>query len=545
MKIINRFVKNKKNGKVYYVSNESRNKARCYVKGADGEIDYEKASYFFTKDLLVLKPYRINLSDAKKIVSFDCKISDIAPEDNYKYNYVFHDKINSELDLLYKALTNFIKGVSCEDYFEWYEIITDSFGIDDGRKKSKCEYSYDTVFSFVNSELWDIFCYAEESEGIINQKMFYNAYETIKWYLDNKPSFKEPCRCTGYIEHLISIYNEDTINNAPLKEQKFYKKCIEYLVNKNNEKALRTKGYAMYCNSKIYPTNWKECTKIFLKLYKLYGNPYYANTLGYIYYYGRNTNFKPDYEKAFKYFSIGASAGIFESMYKIGDMFKHGYAVTKNNDIAYKLYSMIEKESALSFIEGGYSGSKYADITLRLGDAYETGRGVEADNKTAYYYYLLSLFALETRRKEHNFGDDKVYNGIKESIRRVKHTVEHMPYISTLDNSLSFNNFIYNDILPLEASFVKENKRYVLTINTLDKSPFIVSVPEFDYSSFMKKVVLKTSNNSKMHVVNKKKTFAFNRISEEDDSFIFLLNNVEVACLETDYIRFDKPKKKK
>lgn len=153
--------------------------------------------------------------------------------------------------------------------------------------------------------------------------------------------------------------------------------------------------------------------------------------------------------------------------------------------------------------------------------------------------------ALEMRRKEHNFGDDKVYNGIKESIKRVKHTVEHTPYISTLDNSLSFNNFIYNDRLPLEASFVKKNKRYVLTINTLDESPFIVSVPEFDYSSFMKKVVLKTSNNSKMYLANKKKSFKFNEISDEGDGFAFLLNNVEAAYIKTDYIKFDKPKKKK
>ena len=68
--------------------------------------------------------------------------------------------------------------------------------------------------------------------------------------------------------------------------------------------------------------------------------------LGYIYFYGR-TN-KPDYKKAFLFFSKAACLGNPNGMFKIGDMYKNGKFVDKNFDISFywykKAFTQIEND---------------------------------------------------------------------------------------------------------------------------------------------------------------------------------------------------------
>ena len=55
--------------------------------------------------------------------------------------------------------------------------------------------------------------------------------------------------------------------------------------------------------------------------------------IGYIYYYGRCWDGQPQYDEAFRYFSVGAAGGIYESRYKLADMFAKGYGVVQNKNI--------------------------------------------------------------------------------------------------------------------------------------------------------------------------------------------------------------------
>jgi TPR repeat protein len=66
-----------------------------------------------------------------------------------------------------------------------------------------------------------------------------------------------------------------------------------------------------------------------IRLFELTDNPQYANTLGYIYYYGRCNNGVPEYDQAFYYFSYAAANGLYEGMYKLADLFWHGYGCKK------------------------------------------------------------------------------------------------------------------------------------------------------------------------------------------------------------------------
>ncbi len=81
----------------------------------------------------------------------------------------------------------------------------------------------------------------------------------------------------------------------------------------------------------------------------------YANTLGYIYYYGRCNGGVPEYDKAFYYFGIAAANGLYEGMYKLADMFRHGYGCRESRHTARNLYGMVYEDSLKHFLQGRHA----------------------------------------------------------------------------------------------------------------------------------------------------------------------------------------------
>lgn len=102
--------------------------------------------------------------------------------------------------------------------------------------------------------------------------------------------------------------------------------------------------------------------------------------LGYCYYYGRAT--EVDYEKAFHFFALGAFDGHICSLYKIGDMYRNGYYVKKNELEAYRIY-----KHCLDIMTDEAIPLAGADVMMRLADCYFEGIGTEADYEFALDYY--------------------------------------------------------------------------------------------------------------------------------------------------------------
>ena len=105
--------------------------------------------------------------------------------------------------------------------------------------------------------------------------------------------------------------------------------------------------------------------------------------LGYCFYYGRDM--PVDYKKAFHYFALGAFDGHLCSLYKIGDMYRNGYYVDKNEVEAFRIYMHCAQglnEDNIHLVG--------ADIMMRLGDCFFKGIGTEVDNKQALKYYQLA-----------------------------------------------------------------------------------------------------------------------------------------------------------
>lgn len=218
---------------------------------------------------------------------------------------------------------------------------------------------------------------------------------------------------TAYISAFDDQY---MLDNASEAELALFIRFVEDLCEKNEKTALYIKAYGCYGGNRAFPCDWITSRDTFLKLSEIDDNPYLANSLGYIYYYGRCTDGEPEYEKAFRYFSIGAAAGIYESQYKLSDMFRHGYGVPKNGNIASDIIWRMYNEK-IKDIYNSILNSKFADVALRLGNLKKEGIGSKKNANAAYYYYLQADFAIRMRMLEDDqYGDSKVAEGIRSSI---------------------------------------------------------------------------------------------------------------------------------
>lgn len=219
---------------------------------------------------------------------------------------------------------------------------------------------------------------------------------------------------------LVADDDDDTIDRRNERRQDMFVKALDELCARGDEKAIAKRGYCYYCGTKPYPQNWEKARDAFIEIYEKNGEPWPANTLGYIFYYGRCNGGAPEYEKAFRWFSIGHAGRIHESTYKLGDLFANGYGIPKNGGIARDLYSEVYGWT-LGFLLDGSQESKFADAAIRMGNCYRDGTGCDPDPEKAYGYYLQARMALEMRmRAGRHFGDESVKARLDETLEKMR-----------------------------------------------------------------------------------------------------------------------------
>lgn len=212
---------------------------------------------------------------------------------------------------------------------------------------------------------------------------------------------------------------EDHTERVPDSRKALFKRIVEEECDSDNTAAMRIKAYSCYGGDSIFDCDWEESKKWLTRLFEKEENPYYANSLGYIYYYGRCNNGTPEYDKAFQYFSIGAARDIYESMYKMADMFRSGNGCIKSQETADYIIFKLYYDSRPKFCNG--EDAKFADIALRFAAILQRKEIYEE----ALYHYIEADYAIKKRlEKSDFFGDEKVQENILNSIRDVKEHLE-------------------------------------------------------------------------------------------------------------------------
>lgn len=161
-----------------------------------------------------------------------------------------------------------------------------------------------------------------------------------------QPVWKSHEKTSAEKEAWLRPFEED--ENLRMMDEEALAKARRYaeeLCREDNVFALRLKGYACYGGNRLYECDWTAARDCMLRLRELTDDAEYANTLGYIYYYGRCNGGEPEYEKAFSQFSYAAANGLFEAIYKLGDLYSHGYGCRKSEETAQNLYHMVYNET--------------------------------------------------------------------------------------------------------------------------------------------------------------------------------------------------------
>ena len=103
-------------------------------------------------------------------------------------------------------------------------------------------------------------------------------------------------------------------------------------IKEGNHYAMNDLGARYYCGDRGFQQSFEKAV-YYYNMAAQHGNRQAQENLGYCYYYGRDM--PVDYEKAFQYFALGAFDGHLISLYKIGDMYRNGYYVKKNEKEAH------------------------------------------------------------------------------------------------------------------------------------------------------------------------------------------------------------------
>ena len=256
---------------------------------------------------------------------------------------------------------------------------------------------------------------------------------------------------------IMQLDNDVLLMDSDEDTRRIWKKFTDELSGLGNFNAMRIKAYACYGGNSVYDCDWAESARLLEILWRDFSFGQAANTLGYIYYYGRiDPEGKPDYEKAFFYFSVGSTYGIIESKYKLADMFVNGYYVARNEKMARDIVGELYAETKYRF-ENGEADNSFADVAYRMGRLFRDISRYEIDPaarkgalEVSKIYLLQAKFAIDLRIATNcAYGDNKV----KENIERLLGEVSKMQPVTDKN--------VYHSYNPIFISLFADSKQGV------------------------------------------------------------------------------------
>lgn len=499
-------------------------------------------------------PVVLSVEALKKYCRFEIRFVELM-QGRLKADREIPEKYQIVLDDLKTALQNYRRSGLEESEFgsEYYWPVEEYLYFDIGMENadnepSETEWDGLPNSSVVFGNVWEIiqkrFDYGDEDLTLDD------AIAEIQTWEENKDKPLLERQFSDKQKHqFIGFWTKKRLARASEEIKEVYRKILDELCDQDDVGALKTKAYACYGNGNAaYGQNWEETQKCLLRLMELDPDPQTANTLGYMYYYGRCTDGVPEYDKAFYYFSIGAAGWYYESRYKLADMFWHGYGVAKNPKASATLIWELYGEQ-LKLIRAGKFGCNFADVALRAGNIWRYGIDCSSNMDSAFFYYLQAQYAIRMRMlEENNFGDTSVAAGIDQAIREILSETSYEKPIFTkhyytmyflLQCGLNRKHQMEMKIKKLSDSEAKLTFRIVPYENEKYGPKLFVTVPDSHFCGLMEKVTVRAKKIETFRLFEDTDTIRFDSITGDH----YYLYGKEVAEIEADFV-FNAPKPK-
>ncbi len=299
-------------------------------------------------------------------------------------------------------------------------------------------------------------------------------------------------------------------------------------------------AYAYYGGDENHPCDWEKSRDIFLELMdETESNKgQYANSLGYIYYYGRTNGGVPQYEEALKYFSIGEAYGYFESTYKLADMYMKGQGMPQDKKAAFALVSRYYNENFKKFLTG--EDSCVADLSLRMGKMLWEGIGCEQDKEEAFWMLTLAEYAINRRIKnDKHYGDDQVKKSIKEALDKCREELSEKPVKKMSYDYLPFIDTALDDGYLLDVKIEEQKNGLKFLISPVPKlreknnPKFLINIPEQNYCKEVDYVVFTAPKGTLSFKYRRYDLYANDLFLDADkNQWAFILGR-DIQCIAT------------
>ncbi|MBP3869537.1 MAG: sel1 repeat family protein [Faecalicoccus sp.] len=402
-------------------------------------------------------------------------------------------------------------------------------------------------FDYVNEILIQLETAWEEYENDVPFKEISEMDELIdelnRYYMNrHRPVMERKFPDWEMINYIYSFDEDDTVNNATEDQLILARRFIDILCEKDNERALRIKGYACYGGNRLYNCDWYVSRDCMERLYDLTDDPNYANTLGYIYYYGRCNKGIPEYDKAFKCFEISAANGFYEGTYKLADMYRHGYGCKQSLRTAKALYSKVYHDSINQFKRG--FDANFADIAVRMGNL----AAEKEDYPMAYHYYLEGAYAAKIRAESHDYyGSASMAISAQKSLESTKERLpegflkEYVDYeyprffmVLSSDNNLCELSKTIDD-----EGHIKLNATRIPTFSVPDVENILLVVPELSLCERTKEVTYYLDGSAQICFIEETESIRFDYCEDNwvDNRFEFYKDEKVVAWVKSDLYR--------
>lgn len=353
--------------------------------------------------------------------------------------------------------------------------------------------------------------------------------------------------------HIMNSYEDETeLLQAPVKERALYRKCVMDLYRQGDVQAMKILAWGYLEGDSIFRQSIKQAEQYLRSLYQKTGDPYAANTLGVINYYGMTGKKGPDFGKAYSYFSYGALAGIDESLFHLGNMLIHGQGTIKNVDMGMNLIVDGYKDTLQRFSDGEYD-NRFADYAYYMGKICRENIILGMGLRDACKFFMEADFAIQKRMAVNKlFRDEQLAADIRKELVNARSAfgVDENKSVLRADFPIYISH-MFEDRMPIRVTICQKQQDYYLKMSRFrllpgEESQVLVAFPELSYVNLVRELEFKLEEPGAIKVPETGETFLAEGFMKNEHTGVleFYFGGECIAAAEAKWFVVDVTKEK-